>query len=44
VLYYIGKGVKESDKIAREYFIKAKNIYLAKENLKIMNKYKIGIR
>ena len=42
VLYYMGKGVKESDKKAREYFAKAPHIPYAVDNLKIMEKYKIG--
>ena len=41
--YYMGRGVKESDKLAREYFKKAKHIKKAQENLKIMKKYKIGL-
>jgi len=44
VLYYIGYGVKENDKKAREYFLKASNIPYAKKNIKIMNKYKIGFK
>jgi hypothetical protein len=44
VLYYLGKGVEESDKKAREYFMKAPNIPMAKENLSIMNKYGVGIK
>jgi hypothetical protein len=44
VFYYLGKGVKESDKKAREYFMKAKNIPMAKENLDIMNKYRVGLK
>jgi len=43
VLYYIGKGVKENNKKAREYFLKSPSIPYSKENIKIMNKYKIGI-
>ena len=42
VLYYIGKGVKENNKKAREYFLKSQTIPYAKKNVKIMNKYKIG--
>ncbi|NPA11898.1 MAG: hypothetical protein GXO62_06620 [Epsilonproteobacteria bacterium] len=44
VYYYMGRGVKESDKKAREYFLQAQDIPYAKENLKIMDKYKIGIK
>ncbi len=44
VYYYMGVGVKENDFLARKYFEKAGNIPLAKENLKIMNKYKIGLK
>jgi TPR repeat protein len=44
VYYYIGKGVKESDKIARKYFEKAINIPYAQKNLEIMNQYKIGLK
>ncbi len=44
VLYYIGKDVKENNKRAREYFLKAKGIPYADENIKIMNKYKIGFK
>ena len=44
VMYYLGKGVKESDKKAREYFSKALDIPYAKENFEIMKKYKIGIK
>jgi len=44
VYYYLGLGVKESDRVARYYFEKAKNIPFAKENLEIMNKYKIGLK
>jgi len=43
VLYYIGKGVKENNKKAREYFSKSLSIPYSKENIKIMNKYKIGL-
>jgi len=43
VLYYIGRGVKENDKKAREYFLKSQSIPYSKENIKIMNKYKIGL-
>ena len=41
--YYMGRGVKESDKLAREYFKKAPHIKKARENLNIMKKYKIGL-
>ena len=44
VLYYIGVGVKENDKKAREYFSMALNIPNAKDNYEIMKKYKIGIK
>ena len=44
VFYYLGKGVKESDKIARKYFKKALSIPFAKENYEIMKKYKIGLK
>lgn len=44
VYYYLGLGVKESDKKAREYFEKAQEIPYAKYNLNIMKKYKIGIK
>ena len=44
VLYYIGSGVKENDKKAREYFSKAPHIPYAKENIEIMNKFKIGLK
>ena len=43
VLYYIGKGVKENNKKAREYFLKSPSIPYSKKNIEIMNKYKIGI-
>ena len=43
VLYYIGKGVKENNKKAREYFLKSPSIPYSKKNIQIMNKYKIGI-
>ena len=42
VAYYIGLGVKESDKKARFYFQKANGIIFAKKNLDIMKKYHIG--
>jgi hypothetical protein len=42
ICYYIGLGVKEDDKKAREYFKKADNINFAKQNLEIMNKFNIG--
>ena len=44
VLYYIGKGVKEDNYLAREYFLKAPSIPYAKENIEIMKKYKIGLK
>ena len=43
VLYYIGKGVKEDNKKARLYFLKSLSIPYSKENIKIMDKYKIGL-
>jgi len=43
ILYYIGKGVKENNKKAREYFLKASSIPDSIKNIKIMDKYKIGI-
>ena len=45
VYYYIGLGVKESDKIARNYFKKAYyKVPYARFNYNIMKKYKIGLR
>jgi len=44
VLYYIGKGVKENNKKAREYFLKSLSIPYSKENIKIMNQYKLGLK
>jgi len=44
VFYYLGKGVKESDKIARNYFSKATAIPYGLDNFKIMQKYKIGLK
>ena len=44
VLYYIGKGVKENNYIAKKYFSKAHSIPYAKENIDIMEKYKIGVK
>jgi len=43
VLYYIGKGVKEDNEKAREYFLKSPTIPYSKQNIQIMNKYKIGL-
>jgi TPR repeat protein len=45
VYYYMGAGVKEDDKKAREYFkmVKDKIIY-AKKNYEEMKKNKIGIK
>ena len=43
VLYYIGKGVKENNKKAREYFLKSLSIPYSKKNIQIMNKYKLGL-
>jgi hypothetical protein len=42
IYYYIGLGVKEDNKKAKEYFKKAKDINFAQENLKLMEKFNIG--
>jgi len=39
IYYYIGLGVKEDNKKAKEYFKKAKDINFAQENLKLMEKF-----
>lgn len=46
VNYYIGLGAKENDKKAYQYFLKSSkmNLQKATNNVKIMQKYKIGVK
>jgi len=44
VLYYIGKGVKENNFLARKYFLKANTIPYAQKNIEIMKQYKLGVK